>query len=330
MKYTSRRKIQSSLWLLLFILPLLAFLPGCSAACNTLAPTESAVAEDHAESPAEPGEMVEAAEPEIVQSSPEAIPPTASSAAQTAASRQPSSPPPAQSAGQRPAPQSEPVATASSTYDPEPSRRSEPDMRTEVITPPSAPRQGDQPVRTVAEPPPPPPEPVVVQVPAGAVLEVRLAESLSTSSNESGDRFETILDQDLIVDGEVVARQGTLVRGRLLESVESGKVKGRARMELTLTHIDLGGEQRLIRTNSIALEAEGTQSRDAKVIGGAAAVGAVIGAIAGGRKGAAIGGATGGGAGTAGVLLTRGKEVELNKEQLFSFRIEEPFEVRIR
>ncbi len=328
MKYTSRRKIQSRLWLLLFIVPLLALLPGCSAACNTLAPSESAVAEDPAEPPAEPGELVEAAEPEIVQASPETIPPTASSAAQTAASRQPSSPPPAQS----PAPQPEPVATSTSTHypEPEPSRRSDPDMRTEVITPPSAPRQGEQPARAVSELPPPPPEPVVVQVPAGAVLEVRLAESLSTSSNESGDRFETILDQDLIVGGEVVARQGTLVRGRLLESIESGKVKGRARMELTLTHIDLGGEQRLIRTNSIALEAEGTQSRDAKVIGGAAAVGAVIGAIAGGRKGAAIGGATGGGAGTAGVLLTRGKEVELNKEQLFSFRIEEPFEVRIR
>lgn len=325
MKSNPRREIQSRIWLLLFILPLLALLPGCSSACSTQMPEESAIEEDPAEEPLQPAEFAEAAEPENVQRTPEPAP-AVRSAAQPPPPRQSASPP--QPTEQRPAPQSEPASAGSSTYEPEPSRRSEPVSRTEVITPPSAPRPGEQPARAVSEPPPP--EPVVVQIPAGTVLEVRLAESLSTALNESGDHFESILDRDLIVDGEVVARKGTLVRGRLLESIESGKVKGRARMELTLTRLDLSGEPRLIRTNSIAIEAEGTQSRDAKVIGGAAAVGAVIGAIAGGKKGAAIGGATGGGAGTAGVLLTRGKEVELNKEQLFSFRLEEPFEVRIR
>ena len=48
----------------------------------------------------------------------------------------------------------------------------------------------------------------------------------------------------------------------------------------------------------------------------------VIGGIAGGGKGAAIGAAVGGGAGTAGVLLTKGKEVEFPAETKFEFELQ--------
>ena len=47
----------------------------------------------------------------------------------------------------------------------------------------------------------------------------------------------------------------------------------------------------------------------------------------GGGKGAAVGAASGAGAGTAGVLLSRGRDVELKKERLISFRLEEDLKI---
>ena len=84
-----------------------------------------------------------------------------------------------------------------------------------------------------------------------------------------------------------------------------------------------------MQTDPIPIQAEGTKGRDTAVIGGAAGVGALIGGIVGGKKGAAIGAATGGGAGTAGVLMTKGKEVELSPEQQFSFRLQQDLEVKL-
>ena len=91
----------------------------------------------------------------------------------------------------------------------------------------------------------------------------------------------------------------------------------------------MGDERYTIDTNVVSQTAEQTKSRDAKVIAGGAGVGAVIGAIAGGKKGAAIGAAVGGGAGTAGVLATKGKEVEYPAEHKLSFRLEREVEMKL-
>src|SRR5437016_4190724 len=76
--------------------------------------------------------------------------------------------------------------------------------------------------------------------------------------------------------------------------------------------------------------APGTKKKDALEIGGGAAGGALIGALVGGKKGAAIGTAAGGGAGTAVVLSTRGKEVNLPKGAALTLRLMEPITVRVK
>lgn len=158
---------------------------------------------------------------------------------------------------------------------------------------------------------------------------MRLGQRISSDVNQTGDRFEAVLDRDLVVDGEVVVPKGAEITGELIEVDEAGRVKGRARVEMVLRKIQVEDDSYTVRTNSVAFEAEGSKERDAKIIGGAAAVGAIIGGIAGGKKGAAIGAASGGGAGTGAVLLTKGKSVELDREQLLSFRLEEPVKVRL-
>ena len=173
------------------------------------------------------------------------------------------------------------------------------------------------------------PQPTTAVLPAGTALRVRLAKRLSTRTNQSGDEFETLLDEDLVVDGTVVVPVGSKVTGKLLNVVEPGKVKGRAQMTLLLTQIQVGEGSYRIESNRTTIRAEGTRRQDAKVIGGATGVGALIGAIAGGKKGAAIGAATGGGAGTATVLMTKGKEVNLEPEREMSFRLQKELEVKL-
>ena len=67
-----------------------------------------------------------------------------------------------------------------------------------------------------------------------------------------------------------------------------------------------------------------THGRDAKIIGGGAAAGALVGAIADGGKGAGVGALVGGGAGTGAVLATRGKEVTLPAGARWRVRLLKP------
>ena len=203
----------------------------------------------------------------------------------------------------------------------------QPGSGAEVSTPPA--EQQEFVSESVVAEPLPSPKPVATRVPVGTVLEIRLAEPMSTRTHKAGDEFAAILDQDVVVDGKVVFPEGTKAYGALLAAEESGRVEGRAEMTITLTELRLREELLGVKTGNITIQAEGTQGRDAKVIGGAAGVGALLGGIIGGKKGAAVGAAVGGGAGTATVLTTRGKEVEFQSEHKFSFSLSREVEVTL-
>lgn len=227
---------------------------------------------------------------------------------------------PAAAIPDRPVAEPSPVRTAAPAPEPEPLPEDVPDA-----VPPPPPLK----VERVATPPSAP-RPINVTLPAGTVVEVRLDSALSSTRNEPGDRFEAVLDSDLAVDGKIVASRGSRVIGKLPQVVPSGRVEGRAHMSLALAEIEIGEKTYPIETNTIVIEAEGTAGRDAKAVGGAAGLGALIGGLAGGKKGAAIGAAVGGGGATAAVLVTKGKEVELEPEQKFSFRLEKQIELPVR
>ena len=171
-------------------------------------------------------------------------------------------------------------------------------------------------------------KPKYVAIPSGTALQVRLLDPLDSSVNKSGDTFRAILDQDIDVNGRILASRGALLEGRLSNVAQSGRVEGRAKMGLQLVSLDIGGQAHPLQTNVLSFEAESTKKSDATKVGIGAGIGAAIGAIAGGGKGAAIGAAVGGGAGGATVLATRGKEVKFDPEQKFSFTLSEDVNVQ--
>jgi hypothetical protein len=176
------------------------------------------------------------------------------------------------------------------------------------------------------------PEPVKVApkitVAAGTKLRVVLIDAVSSDKSQAGDQFMASLTDPVVVNGNIVFAKGTKVRGRVVNAEGSGRVKGRAMLELQLTEI-AGKEGKFISisTKPYIAVAEPTKKRDAAIIGGGAGVGAAIGALTGGGKGAAIGAAVGGGAGTGTVLATKGKEIRYAPEHPLSFTLASPFEV---
>ena len=200
---------------------------------------------------------------------------------------------------------------------------------TTVASAPAVDTQEEAPSEGVALEPSPPPQPATVIVPEGTVLEVRLSEPLSTKTNKNGDEVVALLDKDLVVDGKIVFPEGSKTYGTLLAVKASGRVEGLAEMTLTLTEIHLGQDIYQVGTSAITIQAEATKGDDAKLIGGAAGVGALVGGLIGGKKGAAVGAAVGGGAGTAKVLTSTGQEVEFEAEHKFSFNLSREVEVKL-
>lgn len=177
---------------------------------------------------------------------------------------------------------------------------------------------------------PKPPEPIYAALEEGTKITVRLQDPLDTAVNKSGDTFQTILDEDIVVNGRTIAPRGSILDGKLSNVARSGRVEGRATMSLQLTNLTVEKQTYPLRTDILAFEAESTKKKDAAKVGIGAGIGAVIGAIAGGGKGAAIGAAVGGGAGGATVLATRGKEVQFGAEQAFTFVLSDTIKIRIR
>jgi len=171
--------------------------------------------------------------------------------------------------------------------------------------------------------------PATATMPAGTKMHIRLVDAISTERNSAGDRFAATLDQPLMADGKILAPAGSEVVGHLTDVVESGRVKGRAQLTMTLEKLLVGDKEYALDTKPVTLVARGTKKKDAAVIAGGAAAGALIGAIAGGGKGAAIGAGVGGGSGTGYVLATKGAPVAYGPEARFTFTLENPLEMPV-
>jgi hypothetical protein len=164
-------------------------------------------------------------------------------------------------------------------------------------------------------------------VPAGTRLRVALIDAVSSDKSRAGDSFMGVLAEPIVLDGKTVLEKGTRVRGLVVDAKGSGRVKGRASIQLTLTEIERAGNSLSISTKPYSAVAESTKKRDAAIIGGGAGLGAAIGAIAGGGKGALIGAGIGGGAGTGTVLATKGKEIRYSPETRIPFTLARSVEI---
>ena len=166
-----------------------------------------------------------------------------------------------------------------------------------------------------------------VRVPAGTVIPVRFQTTVSSVSSGPEDRVVATVRQDVRAGGRVAIPAGSELRGHVVSTRRSGRVKGRAVVTVDFDRLTVRGRTYDINTRQLTVVAPDTHGRDAKVVGGGAGAGAVIGAIADGKEGAVKGALIGGAAGTGVVLGTRGKEVTLPAGSRWRLRLAQPLVV---
>ncbi len=186
-----------------------------------------------------------------------------------------------------------------------------------------------RPPETYAAPASAPPSngPVSVEVPAGTQLVVRLIDAVNSEHDNLGQTYRATLDQPVIVNGQTAIPRGADVIATLIDAKKSGKIEGRTVLTLDLKRLTVNGRTYDIVTTGVP-EASGSRgARSGKVIGGAAALGAIIGAAAGGGKGAAIGAGSGAAVGTAAEVATSGQKVKVPAETRLTFTLQNPLDL---
>lgn len=138
---------------------------------------------------------------------------------------------------------------------------------------------------------------VTVEVPVGSKLVVKSLLDLGTDKVQAGDAWEGTLAEDVLVNGKLVWPAGKPVRGVITQSTPAGRLaSGQGGLGIKLTDMgDLG-----VDTDTHLVVGSATGERNAKMIGGGAALGALVGILSDKRNkndhalgGAAIGAAVG-------------------------------------
>ncbi len=163
--------------------------------------------------------------------------------------------------------------------------------------------------------------PSELTLPAGALIQVRTNEWLSTDRNLPGDGFNAALAQPIVVNGWVIAQRGQSVLGRVTMVQKNHRASQLGLQLSELTFVD--GQLLPIQTQLEQSSAGTDHAHDVGVVGTTTGAGTVIGAIAAGGPGAAVGAGIGAIAGL-GVITTHDKPTVIPPETLLTFELQAP------
>jgi hypothetical protein len=169
-----------------------------------------------------------------------------------------------------------------------------------------------------------------VTLPESTAIHVTLDQVLASDQSRPGDHFEATVSEPVVIGGKTVIPQGAHAEGLVVDARHSGRLMGRARLQLELESVSVNGQNYGVRTTSSRTAGGNHKKRNWAWIGGGAGGGALIGALAGGGKGALIGGPVGAGAGTTVAFLTGKKDIHLRPETQLTFKLAEPVTIPVK
>jgi hypothetical protein len=163
-----------------------------------------------------------------------------------------------------------------------------------------------------------------VTVPSGALVRIRINQTLDSAKAKPGDHFDGVVVNDVVADGAVAIPRGAAVQGTVIDAKKSGAISGRGEISLQLTQVTLGGKSYPIVSDLWAHNgADKTiQSVNNTAVGGV--LGALVGAAAGGGEGAAIGAGVGGALGLGSSAASHTGQVFIPSEGMLTFHLAQP------
>jgi hypothetical protein len=148
-------------------------------------------------------------------------------------------------------------------------------------------------------------------IPAGTTIPVTLSDDVTINEENLDKTFEAQVTRDVVVDGEVVIREGAPAQVHLVRNEENEN-----QATLRLSGVQIGGQMRNVTTENAMADTEKDRAETGKKTGIGAAAGAVIGAVTG--VGVVKGAVLGAGGGLAwGLLGGRDREVDRGTQLQF-------------
>ena len=165
---------------------------------------------------------------------------------------------------------------------------------------------------------------VTVTVPSGAMMRVRINQSLDSGRTQPGAKFDGIVVNDVVADGAIAIPRGAAIQGTVVDAKKSGALAGRGELSLQLTSVTLAGKSYPIVSNVWNQHGgdKTTETVNKAAVGGV--LGALVGAAAGGGEGAAIGAGVGGALGVGSSAASGNGQVYVPSEGLLTFQLAQP------
>jgi hypothetical protein len=163
-----------------------------------------------------------------------------------------------------------------------------------------------------------------VTIPSGAVVRMRINQTLDSSRSKPGDHFDGIVVSDVVADGAVAIPRGAAVQGTVADAKKSGALSGRGELALQLTQVTLGGKNYPISSDVWTHNGGNKTTETVNKTAAGAVIGALIGAAAGGGQGAAIGAGVGGGLGLGSSAASGNGQMIVPSEGLLTFHLAQP------
>ena len=162
---------------------------------------------------------------------------------------------------------------------------------------------------------------VPVTVPSGAMVRIRINQSLDSGRTQPGTTFDGIVVNDVVAGGAVAIPRGAAIQGVVVDAKKSGALKGRGELTLQLTQVTLGGKSYPIVSDVWGQDGKDktTETINRTAVGGV--LGALVGAAAGGGQGAAIGAGVGGALGLGSSAASGDGRVYVPSEGLLTFHL---------
>jgi len=191
--------------------------------------------------------------------------------------------------------------------------------------PPARPQYAPAPPRVQAYQAPTGP----VTIPQGTLLQLRTSEMVGTKRAKDGEPVQFTVIQDVAFGGVLAIPRGATVHGVVSEvkKVGAGDLAGSSSLTLTLTSLDLGGQNYPLETDAFKVKGPNKAGQTVSNGLGGAIVGAIIGGALGRGEGAAIGAGAGAAAGVGASAASHGPNVWIPAEALVSFHLKTPLTV---
>jgi hypothetical protein len=166
-----------------------------------------------------------------------------------------------------------------------------------------------------------------VTIPKGTLIQVRTSEAVNSKSAKEGTQVQFTVIRDVTFGGVLAIPRGATVHGVVTETKKAGDLKGGAELALTLTSLDLGGQNYPLDTDQFKVRGPGKGGQTANNVIGGAIFGTIVGCIADRGVGCAAGAGAGAAAGTAVSAASPNPAAWIPAEALVDFHLNAPLTV---